>query len=55
MLRCTLLRAMGSSPRRWMVRGLRRGCRRALPHWVVMELDNPSHGDAKWVIKRKPS
>ena len=42
-----LLCAVGSSPRRWTARGLRRRCRRALPHRVVMELDNPSHGDAK--------
>ena len=55
MLRCTLLRAVGSSPRRWTARGLRRRCRRALPHRVVMELDNLSHGDAKWAIKRKPN
>ena len=32
MLRFTLLRAVGSSPRRWTARGLRRGCRRVLPH-----------------------
>ena len=55
MLCCTLLRAVGSSPRHWTARGLRRGCRRVLPHQVVMELDNPSHGDAKWATKRKPS
>ena len=55
MLRYTLLHDVGSSPRRWTVKGLRRECRRVLPHRVDMELDNPSHGDAKWAIKRKPS
>ena len=55
MLRCTLLRAVGSSPLRWTAKGLWRECRRVLPHRVDMELDNPSHGDAKWAIKRKLS